>query len=225
MHLTVKIQTIIFGMVGCLIMTILTLTTITTPAIAGQLSMGQPIIKNGIKVDALFIQSVVTKEAPMDHSKMGHNMDHSKMGHNMNHEMNKKPAPPMNHHSMSHGTGHSRADSDIHLEAGLHAVKNNPNGFLEGSWIPYVKVDYVLKKHNSDWTLSGTLIPMAASGGPHYGDNVKLSGPGNYHLTYTIHPPTIPYHADKETGVQGWWKPFTSEWNFPFFGAGKKGGY
>ena len=34
--------------------------------------------------------------------------------------------------------GHMRkaSDSDIHLEADIHALANNPNGFEEGAWIP-----------------------------------------------------------------------------------------
>ena len=28
------------------------------------------------------------------------------------------------------------SDSDIHLEADIHAVKNNPTGFAEGDWMP-----------------------------------------------------------------------------------------
>src|ERR1700739_3795032 len=28
------------------------------------------------------------------------------------------------------------SDSDVHLEADIHAVKNNPTGFAEGDWMP-----------------------------------------------------------------------------------------
>ncbi|MEO8407035.1 MAG: iron transporter, partial [Oxalobacteraceae bacterium] len=28
--------------------------------------------------------------------------------------------------------------SDIHLEADIHAVKDNPNAFAEGDWVPYL---------------------------------------------------------------------------------------
>ena len=36
--------------------------------------------------------------------------------------------------------GHMRkaAESDIHLEADIHALANNPNGFEEGAWMPYL---------------------------------------------------------------------------------------
>ncbi|MCA3865782.1 MAG: iron transporter, partial [Burkholderia sp.] len=38
------------------------------------------------------------------------------------------------------------SDSDVHLEADIHAVKNNPTGFAEGDWMPYLQVTYKLTK-------------------------------------------------------------------------------
>ena len=38
------------------------------------------------------------------------------------------------------------SDSDVHLEADIHAVKNNPTGFAEGDWMPYLQVTYELTK-------------------------------------------------------------------------------
>src|SRR5581483_11718413 len=81
------------------------------------------------------------------------------------------------------------SDSDIHLEADIHAVKNNPTGFAEGDWMPYLQVHYELKKVGGTQSIKGDLMPMVASDGPHYGDNVKLFGPGKYHLTLVIEPP------------------------------------
>ena len=37
------------------------------------------------------------------------------------------------------------SESDIHLEADIHALDNNPNGFPEGLWMPYLLVKYELK--------------------------------------------------------------------------------
>src|SRR6202012_6153974 len=34
------------------------------------------------------------------------------------------------------------SDSDIHLEADIHAFKNMPTGFAEGDWMPYLQVHY-----------------------------------------------------------------------------------
>jgi uncharacterized protein involved in high-affinity Fe2+ transport len=123
------------------------------------------------------------------------------------------------------------SDSDVHLEADIHAVKNNPTGFAEGDWMPYLQVHYELSKVGSTQTLKGDLMPMVANDGPHYGDNVKLFGPGKYHLKLVVEAPmqmghmAFGRHVDKETGVGPWFKPITLEYDFPFAGIGKKGGY
>jgi hypothetical protein len=122
-------------------------------------------------------------------------------------------------------------DSDVHLEADIHAAKANPNGFAQGDWMPYLGVDYVLTKLDDNQTLKGTFMPMVADDGPHYGDNVKLFGPGKYRLALTIVPPSENPHAhfgrhvDKETGVGPWFKTFTVEYDFTYAGIGKKGAY
>ena len=121
--------------------------------------------------------------------------------------------------------------SDIHLEADIHALAGNPQGFDEGFWMPYLVVKYELSKEGSDKKLAGDLMPMTASDGPHYGDNVKLLGPGRYHLKLSIQPPSMNPHAhfgrhtDRLTGVRPWWKPFEVEYDFVWAGLGKKGGY
>jgi len=119
--------------------------------------------------------------------------------------------------------------SDIHLEADIHAVKGNANGFGEGSWMPYLVVKYKLAKTGDAKVLEGALTPMVASDGPHYGDNIKLLGPGKYKLTLTVQPPGMNEHfgrhVDKETGVGPWFKPFSAQYEFTYAGTGKKGGY
>ncbi|WP_144142558.1 iron transporter [Paraburkholderia sp. BCC1884] len=123
------------------------------------------------------------------------------------------------------------SDSDVHLEADIHAVKNNPTGFAEGDWMPYLQVHYELTKAGSTQTQKGDLMPMVANDGPHYGDNVKLQGPGKYHLKMVVEAPmqsghmAFGRHVDKETGVGPWFKPITLEYDFTFAGIGKKGGY
>ena len=79
---------------------------------------------------------------------------------------------------------------------------------------------------------SGTMMSMVAADGPHYGDNVKLMGPGAYRLKLLIaSPETASSHAmfgrhvDKETGVAAWFEPFEVSYEFVFAGTGKKGGY
>jgi uncharacterized protein involved in high-affinity Fe2+ transport len=123
------------------------------------------------------------------------------------------------------------SDSDIHLEADIHAVKNNPTGFAEGDWMPDLQIKYELNKIGSKDVQKGDLMPMVASDGPHYGDNVKLQGLGKYHLKLIITPPlqsghmAFGRHVDKETGVGPWFKPYTAEWDFTYAGTAKKGGY
>lgn len=118
--------------------------------------------------------------------------------------------------------------ADVHLEADIHADKDNAQGFQPGEWIPYLTISYTMSKQGSDWNTFGGFMPMTASDGPHYGHNVKLDGPGKYTLTMKIEPP--PYagffrHTSKQTGVPAWWKPFTVSWTFVWAGNGKLGGY
>ena len=132
--------------------------------------------------------------------------------------------------------GHMRkaAESDIHIEADIHAMANNPNGFKEGDWIPYLHVKYELTKIGSNEVIKGDMMPMVANDGSHYGDNVKLKGPGKYKVKFIVFPPNAKEnpsgnvfgrHTDRLTGVRPWFKPFEMEWEFTFAGVGKKGGY
>lgn len=123
------------------------------------------------------------------------------------------------------------SDSDIHLEADIQALASNAHGFPEGAWIPYLSVKFELVKLGSGERIGGDLMPMVASDGPHYGDNVKLSGPGKYRLKLFVAPPGAnPHghfgrHTDRATGVRPWFKAFEVEYEFTFAGTGKKGGY
>lgn len=122
----------------------------------------------------------------------------------------------------------SEGPSDIHLEADIHAIKGNNNGFGEGEWMPFMNVTYKLEKIGSDWSEVGLLLPMSASDGPHYGQNIKMDGAGKYRVTFNIASPAeqgFLRHTDKETGVGKWWAPFSTSWEFVYAGAGKKGGY
>lgn len=124
--------------------------------------------------------------------------------------------------------GPHQGPSDIHLEADIHATRENVHGFGAGDWIPYLEVSYRIGKLDSEWSAAGSFVPMVANDGPHYGDNVALDGPGRYELTYRVSPPVrggLARHTDKETGVPEWWSPFEASWTFTYFGTGKKGGY
>jgi uncharacterized protein involved in high-affinity Fe2+ transport len=122
-------------------------------------------------------------------------------------------------------------DSDVHLEADIKAAKDNRNGFAQGDWVPFLGVAYELSKEGDSAPIKGEFMPMVANDGPHYGDNVKLKGPGRYRLKLTVSPPGENAHAhfgrhvDKETGVGPWFKTFTVEYVFVYAGAGKKGAY
>ena len=97
--------------------------------------------------------------------------------------------------------------ADIHLEADIHAIEGNKNGFGAGEWIPYLKVG----------------MPMVAQDGPHYGANVKMdTGVGNYEVKFTINNPEgqgFGRHADKESGVGKWFEPFVATYKFQWTGG------
>src|SRR3990167_10720 len=137
------------------------------------------------------------------------------------------------------------AESDVHLEADISALENNPNGFQEGSFVPYLNIAFVLRKEGSDEELKGDFHamapndcphysdkphPMATSDGPHSAANLKLMGPGKYHLTYSILSPAGGHGmfcrpTDKETGVAPWFERCDLSYEFTYAGIGKKGGY
>lgn len=123
----------------------------------------------------------------------------------------------------------TRAESDMHLECDIKAAVNNPNGFAAGEWIPNLTIRYTIIKLDTNQKIEGDMIPMVANDGPHYGNNIKMFGAGEYRVVYKIESPLkkggFGRHADRETGVRDWFKPFKVEWEFNFFGAGKKGGY
>jgi uncharacterized protein involved in high-affinity Fe2+ transport len=116
--------------------------------------------------------------------------------------------------------GMGKADGDvIHLEADIHATADNPYGYGDGEWVPYLTIHYDLKKAGSDWTAEGVLLPMTAKDGPHYANNLPMGGEGTYRLTYHIAPPANGVfwrHIDKETGVPDWWKPITVSFDFKY---------
>jgi uncharacterized protein involved in high-affinity Fe2+ transport len=119
---------------------------------------------------------------------------------------------------MPQGAGMGK--DSVHLEADVHATKDESHGFAEDSWIPYLDIHYELTKDGDKvFKKTGLLFPMTAKDGPHYANNTDMAGPGTYHLTYTIWPPTTHgfiRHTDKASGVPDWWKPITASWSFAF---------
>src|SRR3990172_3000024 len=106
----------------------------------------------------------------------------------------------------------------IHLEADIHALEGNVNGFGKGAWIPYLKVEYEIHPLDSGKeTIVGEFMPMVAKDGPHYGATITMPGLGKYRLVYKLEPPSVNgfgRHSDPITGVGPWWPPFSVE--FPF---------
>ena len=130
------------------------------------------------------------------------------------------------------GMMRAAAESDVHMEADISALENNAHGFQEGSFVPYLNIRYRLQKTGSEQVLEGDFHAMVANDGPHYGDNLKLMGPGKYQLTYWVSAPGqqahgehFGRHTDKETGVAPWFERCELHYSFTFAGIGKKGGY
>ncbi|MEN9358450.1 MAG: hypothetical protein RL695_2621, partial [Pseudomonadota bacterium] len=57
-------------------------------------------------------------------------------------------------------------ESDIHIEADIRALANNPNGFEEGAWIPYLLIKFEISKIGGTQKISGDFMPMVANDGP-----------------------------------------------------------
>jgi uncharacterized protein involved in high-affinity Fe2+ transport len=113
------------------------------------------------------------------------------------------------------------SQSDMHLEADISAVEGNDLGYGAGDFVPNLTVKYRAQKQGSDKVIEGNFMPMSASDGPHYGNNVKLDGAGTYKITFIIENPekqSYLLHVDKETGVPGrfWTEPIVVSWDFEY---------
>ena len=104
----------------------------------------------------------------------------------------------------------------IHLEADVHAAKDEAHSLAEDTWIPYLTIRYDLTKTGSAFHKSGTLAAMVAKDGLHYANGVRMAGPGTYRLTYVISPPALYRHVDAATGVPAWWAPIKADWTFQY---------
>ncbi len=115
--------------------------------------------------------------------------------------------------------GMPMGDDVIHLEADVHATADNVYGYPDGAWVPYLTINYTLRKVGTNWRAEGVLHPMIAKDGPHYADNIKMDGPGQYTATYRFTSPEASgfyRHTDKETGVPPWWTPFSQDFTFTY---------
>jgi len=112
------------------------------------------------------------------------------------------------------------SQADMHLEADISAAEGNELGYGAGDFVPNLTVRYRAEKQGGK-VIEGTFMPMNASDGPHYGNNVKLDGAGKYKITFIIENPErqgFLLHVDKETGVPGrfWKDPIEVSWDFDF---------
>ena len=116
--------------------------------------------------------------------------------------------------------GLAAAESDMHMEADISAIEDNGLGYGAGDFVPNLTVKYRAQKEGGK-LIEGNFMPMSASDGPHYGNNVKLDGPGKYKITFIIDSPDKQgylLHVDKATGVPGrfWTTPIEVSWDFDF---------
>ena len=115
-------------------------------------------------------------------------------------------------------TGMARGADAVFFVADVRAGKDEPHGFAEHGFIPYLSISYALTKDDAPtFKQAGLLYPVASKSGPHYAAGAQLSGPGIYHLTYIISPPSthgMMRQTDKAGGVPDWWKPITASWTF-----------
>ncbi|MDR1021474.1 MAG: iron transporter [Synergistaceae bacterium] len=113
------------------------------------------------------------------------------------------------------------SQADMHLEADISAAEGNNLGYGAGDFVPNLTVKYRAQKQGSTKVIEGNFMPMSASDGPHYGNNVKLDGAGMYKITFIIENPEKQgylLHVDKETGVTGryWATPIEVSWDFDY---------
>lgn len=117
------------------------------------------------------------------------------------------------------GVNGNDSGSVIHLEADVRALEGNPNGFAAGEFVPYMTVKYTITPKTGGPPITGTMMPMIARDGPHYGVSVAMPGPGDYTLKFAFDPPSangLGRHDDPLTGVAPWWSPFELEFPWQF---------
>lgn len=114
----------------------------------------------------------------------------------------------------------SRTAEALFLLADVHAAKDEAHGFGEHAFVPYLAISYVLTKDDAPtFKKAGLLVPVATKSGPRYGASADMAGPGTYHLTYIISPPSahgMMRQTDKTGGVPVWFKPITGSWTFTY---------
>ena len=112
----------------------------------------------------------------------------------------------------------SLAPDSVFLTADVHATRDNAHGFT--GFVPYLSISFTLTKDGEPtYKKVGLLYPTASKSGPRYIGAAVMDGPGTYHLTYLVSPPSA--HGmyrltGKDNGVPDWWKPITAKWDFTY---------
>src|ERR1700744_2294484 len=63
--------------------------------------------------------------------------------------------------------GMAMGKDTVHLEADVHATKDEKHGFHEDEWMPYLTIKFMLTKPGTKFKAAGQLYPMTAGDGPH----------------------------------------------------------
>jgi uncharacterized protein involved in high-affinity Fe2+ transport len=112
----------------------------------------------------------------------------------------------------------SLAPDSVFLTADVHATRDNAQGFT--GFIPYLSISFALTKDGEPtFKKAGLLYPTAGKNGPRYIGATVMAGPGAYHLTYIVSPPSahgMYRQTGKDNGVPDWWKPITAKWDFTY---------
>ena len=110
------------------------------------------------------------------------------------------------------------APDSLFLTADVHATKDNAHGFT--GFIPYLSISFTLTKEGEPtFKKAGLLYPTAGRNGPRYMGAAEMGGPGAYHLTYIVSPPSahgMYRQTGKDNGVPDWWRPITARWDFTY---------
>ncbi len=117
---------------------------------------------------------------------------------------------------------HNSSADLVHIEADIKATEGNRNGFAQDEKIPYILVHYTIAPIDTPKTavplspIRGTMIPMVARDGFHYGATIEMPAAGRYKLTYEIDPPSAG-GLGRHTDVDPWWNTFKIEfdWDYP----------
>ncbi len=120
---------------------------------------------------------------------------------------------------MEHGSSAlpPASESDMHFEVDVATTAEAEEwGYEADVFLPYLTITAVATNTDTGEKVDlGTMMPMIAADGPHYGNNIKLA-PGKYDVEVTVGSPADDFmlHTGKDSsGVQGrfWSEPLKFE--------------